>query len=166
VCGGGAEAGARITVGRKGWFSAMRLLKLVMPLSAGALAAAAFLGCTIGVERRSAPPVTTVPAATSTLTVRWLVSGTTDPGECAAAGADALELVVYDRTGAQVTTANEPCESFSLQLALPEDTYSADATLVDSSSNARSVTKRLDDIDVAAGTDLAIDVDFPASSLL
>jgi hypothetical protein len=107
-----------------------------------------------------------VPEATGTLTVRWLVAGTTDPGACASAGADALELVVYDAAGTEVATAKEPCESFSLTLSLPEGAYSADATLIDVGSNARSVTTRLNAIRVSAGTDLAIDVDFPGASLL
>lgn len=142
----------------------MRLLKLVMPLSACALAS---LGCTVGVEMPSRPPLEAAPTATSgTLTVRWLVSGTTDPAACASAGADALELVVYDQGGTQMATANEPCESFSLTLPLADGTYSADATLIDASSNARSITKRLDGIEIVTGTDLAIDVDFASSSLL
>ena len=135
----------------------MRLLKLVKPLFACALAAAS-LGCTVGVQAPPAPPVET--AATGTLTVRWLLAGTTDPAECDAEGVDAMELAVYDASGQQVATANEPCESFSLTLALAEGTYSADATLVDTGSNPRSPTKRLDGIDVVAGTDLAIDVAF------
>jgi hypothetical protein len=138
----------------------MHLLELVTPLFACALAAAQ-LGCTVGVQGPSGPPVETVPvAATGTLTVRWLLAGTTDPAECGAEGVDAMELEVYDPSGQQVATANEPCESFSLTLPLAEGTYSADATLVDTASNPRSPTKRLDGIDVVAGTDLAIDVAF------
>jgi hypothetical protein len=138
----------------------MPLLKLVVPLFVCALAAA-HVGCTLGVQGPSGPPVDTVPvAAAGTLTVRWLLAGTTDPAECNAEGVDALELEVYDASGQQVATANEPCESFSLTLSLAEGPYSADATLVDAASNPRSSTKRLDGIDVVAGTDLAIDVAF------
>jgi hypothetical protein len=81
----------------------MYLAKLVIPLSACALAAAS-LGCTVGVE--PAPP------------------------------------------------------------QLPDGSYTADVTLVDSAGNSRSVTKPLQAIEVVAGTDLAIDVDFPSSSIL
>jgi len=139
----------------------MHLFKLV--ISACALAAAS-LGCSVAVSPLEPPLVTTAPAGT--LTVRWLVAGTTDPGLCARYGATTLELVVYDAGGGEVATANAACESFSLTLALPEGSYSADATLVDPGARARSVTKPIQAIDIVAGTDLAIDLDFPPSSIL
>lgn len=37
---------------------------------------------------------------------------------------------------------------------------------MDAASGARSVTKPLSAIEVVAGTDIAIDLDFPASSIL
>lgn len=141
----------------------MYLAKLVIPLSACALAAAT-LGCAVGVDGPVGPPVAT--AAAGTLTVRWLVAGTTNGSLCGSYNATTLELVVYDAAGNQVTTANAPCESFSLTLALPDGTYSADVTLVDPAGNSRSVTKPLAAIEVVAGTDLAIDVDFPSTSIL
>ena len=141
----------------------MYLAKLVIPLSACALAAAT-LGCTVGVEAPVGPPVTT--AAAGTLTVRWLVSGTTDPSMCDANRASTLELVVYDAAGTQVATATAPCESFSLTLPLSDGTYSADVTLIDPAGNSRSVTKPLSAVEIVTGTDLAIDVDFPSNSIL
>ncbi len=141
----------------------MYLAKLVIPLSACALAAAT-LGCTVGVDDDVGPPVTT--AAAGTLTVRWLVGGTTDPSLCDSFRATALELVVYDAAGNQVSTTNAPCGSFSLTLPLPDGTYSADVTLVDPAGNSRSVTKPLSAVEIVTGTDLAIDVDFPSNSIL
>jgi hypothetical protein len=142
----------------------MRLLKLVTPLYACALAAT-LPCCSVGIGPE-APPVVAVPVATGTLTLRWTVAGAPDPSVCSAYGAPTLELVVYDASGAEVTTATAPCESFSLTLTLDEGSYSADATLVDLSSVARSVTKPLQDIAIVQGTDLALDVDFPTSSIL
>jgi hypothetical protein len=141
----------------------MHLIKLVLSsLSAGALAAL-ISSCSVGVE----PIVTTPPgAATGTVTVTWSVAGASQPSLCNAYGAASLELVIDDANGNEVTTVNAPCSDFSTTLTLAEGTYSAEATLVDSASNSRSVTKPLQDIDVVAGTDLAIDLDFPASSIL
>jgi hypothetical protein len=141
----------------------MYLAKLVIPVTACALAAAS-LGCTVGVDGPVGPPVAVVPAGT--LTVRWLVAGTTNASVCDSYGATTLELVVYDAAGNRVTTANAPCGSFSLTLTLPDGTYTADVTLVDSAGNSRSVTKPLAAIEVVGGTDLAIDVDFPSTSIL
>jgi hypothetical protein len=172
VCGGGTKvnqvwAGARGSRpdrrarGRKGRLTAMRVAALVVPLCACILAAPC-AGCTVGFE---GPPVTTTVAA-GTLTITWLVAGRSDPSLCAAYGASALELVVYDEAGAEVTTVNAPCESSSLTVTLPEGTYTAEATLVDAVSRARSTTKAITTFDVVAGTDLAISLDFPASSML
>jgi hypothetical protein len=111
------------------------------------------------------PAVVVVPA-TGTLTVRWTVAGTADPLMCSAYAASNLELIVYDESGTEIASANAPCHGFSVTMALPEGTYTAHATLIDSAGGARSTTKPLFAIDVVRGTDLAIDLDFPASSML
>ncbi len=138
----------------------MHPLTLAIPLLT-ALAGGA-LGCTVTAEQ----PVVTVPAASGTLTVHWTVAGAADPSVCGAYAATDLELVVYDESGTEVASTTGPCEGFSLTLALPEGTYSADATLIDPSGTARSTTKPLQAIVVVAGTDIAIDLDFPQSSIL
>ena len=138
----------------------MRIAALVVSLFACGLAASP-LGCTVGVE---VPPVAV--ATAGTLTVTWLMAGTTDPSLCAGYGASSLELAVYDAAGNPVTTVDAPCESFSLTVELPEGRYTADATLVDQASRARSVPKTLSAVDIVAGTNLTIDLDFPSSSML
>ena len=140
--------------------------RMVLPLAVAALAAAALAGCSVAVEPDNfAPPPTTLEAS-GTVTLDWLVAGRTDPGLCAAYGATHVELVVYDATGATVARQYARCESFSLTVPLPAGTYTADATLVDPNSNALSVTKPLEAIEVVPGTDLAINLDFPSSSML
>src|SRR5262249_19320939 len=146
-----------------GRFSAMHQLTLVLPLLAcvfGGMSA----GCTVTAS--PVPPVVTVPAATGSLTLRWHISGADDPAACSAYDATTLQLVIYDANGTEVTTVAAPCESFSTTVTLPEGTYSADATLVDPSGGSRTVTKPLLAIEIVAGTDLAIDLDFPAGSFL
>lgn len=143
----------------------MHLLTLVISLLSCALGASA-MGCSVGVSATPEPPIVTTPASTGTVTLRWLVAGTTSPTVCATFAATMLELVIYDAAGNQVATANAPCGSFAVTVELPEGSYTADATLVDDNSNARSVTKPLAAIEVVPGTDLAIDLDFPPSSIL
>jgi len=141
----------------------MHLLTLVIPLSTWALAGGA-LGCSVTATPPSA--VVTVPAATGTLTIHWTVAGASDPSVCSAYGATDLELVVYDESGTEVATTTGACEGFSLTLALPDGTYTADATLIEPNGTARSTTKPLQAIVIVGGTDLAIDLDFPQSSIL
>jgi hypothetical protein len=139
----------------------MDLVSLVIPLAACALSGAS-LGCSVSVER----PTVTAPVPAGTLTVRWLVAGGTDPGACAAFGASLFEIVVYDEAGNPVLSGNAACSNFAITVDLAEGTYSADVTLTDAAGSSRSTTKVLSAIDVVAGTDLAIDVDFPTSSIL
>jgi hypothetical protein len=139
----------------------MNLLALVIPLSTVSLAGGT-LGCSITAE----PPTIVAPASTGTLTVRWTVAGSVRPSMCGTFGATHLEVVVYDESGAEVTRATSPCAGFSVTLPLPDGTYSADVTLIDPAGGARSVTKPLHAIEIISGTDLAIDLDFPQSSIL
>jgi hypothetical protein len=143
--------------------SPMHLLSLVVPL-------ALFVPDTASVEAATGsgpePPVVTAPAPAGTLTLRWRVAGTTRPSVCDAYAATTFELVIFDAGGNRMATAYAPCASFALTLALPDGTYSAEATLVDPRANARSVTRQLAAIEVVSRTDLAIDLDFPPSSML
>jgi hypothetical protein len=139
----------------------MDLLTLVIPMSTLTLAGGT-VGCTVTTE----PPVVVAPAPTGTLTVRWSIAGAVHPALCNAYRATDLEVVVYDEAGAQVASTTFPCEGFSLTLPLPDGTYTADVTLVDPNGTARSTTKPLQAIVIVRGTDLAIDLDFPQSSIL
>jgi hypothetical protein len=139
----------------------MHQLTLVLPMLACAFGGA---GCSVTATRE--PPVVTVSPATGSLTLRWHFNGVDDPAVCSAYAATTLELVVYDETGSQVTTVNAPCETLSVSLALQDGTYSADATLVDAAGNSRTLTKPLHAIEVVAGTDIAIDLDFPSGSFI
>ena len=143
--------------------SPMRLLSLVVPLALSVLDAASVQAATgAGPE----PPVVTTPAPVGTLTLRWRVAGTTRPSVCDAYAATTLELVIYDAGGNRMATEYAPCASFALTLALPDGTYSAEATLVDPHANARSVTRQLAAIEVVSRSDLAVDLDFPPRSIL
>jgi hypothetical protein len=49
---------------------------------------------------------------------------------------------------------------------LPEGSYFADVTLVDSFDRSATLTETLDAIDIIGGTDLSLAVDFPVGSFL
>lgn len=145
----------------------MHLGKLVLSLSTCALMA---MGCTAVVD--IPPPVDTTPppvipvARNGSLTLRWLVASSRNPNLCAAYGGSTVELVVYDESGARVSTAMGACESFSLSLTLRPGTYTGEATLLDSRGNPVTTTKQLLALRVTPSTDLAVDLDFTQGSML
>jgi hypothetical protein len=146
----------------------MMVWKLMGPLTACALTLGTLCGCSLAVTPPGGgePPPDVTGASSGTLTINWSVAGTGDPGLCAMYRADQIEVVVYDASGAPVATANAPCANFSTTVPLAEGLYSADVTLVDQAGNAITTTKLLHALSVVGGTDLAVSIDFPQSSVL
>lgn len=101
-----------------------------------------------------------------TLTVEWTIDGRRDPIDCADFGVDRLELVVSNARGNLVEEVEPWCESFFVTVDLFEGRYFADATLVDSFDRSATLTVPIDAIDIIAGTDLVVQVDFPLGSFL
>ncbi len=100
-----------------------------------------------------------------TLTLRWTIDGISDPLDCVDFDVDRLELRLYE--GGDLLDEAEPfCEDFSTTIELLDGVYDGEATLVDSFDRAATFTEPLDDIDIIAGTELVIDVDFPIDSFL
>lgn len=110
-------------------------------------------------DRESAPVV-------GTLTINWTIDGQTNPDDCAAFGVDRMELVLYE-SGDYIVDEVEPlCEAFSTSVDMLDGIYYGDATLVDSFDRAATVTLPIDDIDIVAGTELVIPIDFSIDSFL
>jgi hypothetical protein len=101
-----------------------------------------------------------------TLTVEWTIDGGRDPIDCRDFGVDRLELVISDARGHLVDEVEPWCESFFVAVDLFEGRYFADATLVDSVDRSATLTLPIDAIDIIAGTDLIVSVDFPLGSFL
>jgi hypothetical protein len=100
-----------------------------------------------------------------TLTVRWSIDGLRDPLDCVDFGVDRMEIRLYER-GSLIDEIEPFCEDFTTTIELFDGIYDGDATLVDSRDFAVTLTEPLDNIDIIAGTDLLIDVDFPIDSFL
>jgi hypothetical protein len=143
----------------------MKLWKRSAGLWAGLLGAASLLGCTLqaGVSPGPPPPP---PDVTGSVTIRWTIAGSDSPVQCAYYAVDNLKLDIHDDTGASVTSIEASCEAFNVTVDLDPGTYNADATLVDVNDKPTSLSLPIDDIKVTTGTDLAIDIDFPARSML
>jgi hypothetical protein len=132
-------------------------------LGAGALALS-LSGCFISSDSDDGAVI--VLPASGALTVTWSIDMSQDPGVCSFYGADAFELVVYDDFDRLAAETIAPCERFSVTLDLPDGFYSADATMIDFADRPVTTTRTVHDIDVRAGSELVIDVDFPLGSLL
>ncbi|MEO7332294.1 MAG: hypothetical protein ABI193_27205 [Minicystis sp.] len=132
-------------------------------LCACSLLLAALNGCSVSADVNAAGGGSTAPTA-GTLTILSSIEGSTSPSECDFVAATDLELAVYE--GARlVTTVTSPCDFFEISVALSDGIYNADVTLLDN-GQAASTTLTLDTLRVAAGTDLQVEVDFPANSIL
>lgn len=106
------------------------------------------------------------PLPFGTLTVNWSIDGLRDPIDCEDFGVDRLELVIFDLAGNEVDELEPFCEAFGISVDLPEGSYFADVTLVDSFDRAATLTETLEALDIIGGTDLSVGVDFPVDSFL
>jgi len=106
------------------------------------------------------------PLPVGALTVEWSIDGQQNGFDCADFGADRLELVVYDPSGALVDELGPFCDSFIVSIDLVEGSYFADVTLVDFLDRSATTTKTIDAIDIIAGTNLTVAIDFPVDSFL
>lgn len=101
-----------------------------------------------------------------TLTVEWTIDGQQSGFDCADLGVDRMEVVIYDAAGGEIDEFEPFCESFGISMDLPEGRYFADVTLVDSLDRSSTLTETIERIDIIAGTDLEVAVDFPIDSFL
>lgn len=143
----------------------MNSRKVSAVLAGCALAVASLSGCFITTDTGPGPsPSPSLP--TGSLTVTWTVAGSHSPPACAQFGAYDLEIIILDRFRRPITTTHAPCTDFSATVDLPPGDYTAEVTLVDSSSRDVSTSLPLRDIEVKPSSDLTIDVDFPSTSRL
>jgi hypothetical protein len=106
------------------------------------------------------------PDPVGSVTVTWSIDGIQDPNDCIDFGVDRLELRLYTLRGDLIREVEPFCEDFAVTVDMTEGRYDGEATLVDSDDGSATITEPLDNIDIVAGTDLQIDVDFPVDSFL
>jgi len=137
----------------------MHVLKILGTMALIA-ASAMTSGCIVEADYDEPPP------DYGRLTVFYTIEGTTDPSTCDYYGVTDAELIIYNIRGAVVLEQYETCYDFQIGARLSEGTYDADLTLVDAANRARSVTKPLESLNIIEKTELTVDVDFPAPSML
>jgi hypothetical protein len=98
------------------------------------------------------------------LSVDWTLDDTDDPRACDDYDAYDLELIIYDERGGVAARISPACDEFGVSIDLLDGVYSLDATLIDRSGRDVSTTLELEDIDVYAGEDTPISLDFPQDS--
>lgn len=101
--------------------------------------------------------------ALGTLVVDWTVANTKDPNECAINGAASIDIVVTSRSGTQ-SEFQSGCEDFATPIALPPDSYSATAVLLDTRGVVRTTAVRIPSFNIYGGDQFVAPIDFPLVS--
>ncbi len=102
----------------------------------------------------------------STLTVRWTISGTTNPSECQKALAPTIEIRVFDIAGREIAAYEQACTTFATSITLNAGTYSASALLLGEVREPRTTEVAIAPFTLVGGDELITDVNFPADSFL
>ena len=101
-----------------------------------------------------------------TVTLAWTIGGSGDSAQCAAEGADQIEIDVYAQNGGQVGSYDEPCTDGSFVISLDAGRFSATAHMLDANGQARTTVVDIDPFDITDDTSFTVPVDFPISSFL
>jgi hypothetical protein len=100
-----------------------------------------------------------------TLAIDWTLDDSFDPRACDDFAARELELVIYDDRDGVVDRFQAPCDDFSAAVDLLDGVYSIDATLLDRLGDDVTTTVSIDGIDVYAGDETPVHIDFPLDSI-
>jgi hypothetical protein len=106
---------------------------------------------------------TTVVAGAGTLVVDWTVSGTKDPAECDASGAQDADVTVSSGNVVIGEFASD-CRNFSEAISLGPGTYDAQAVLLDSAGADRTTSIAIGPVQIFGGDQVVVPINFPASS--
>lgn len=131
--------------------------RLTAILASSAVAAAT--GCFVDTD----PPPPIIVDTSGSAIIRWSINGTFDPSQCLQFAVDRLQFTVFTLGGGFVGEFVAPCQDFSTRVDLRPGRYVADAVLVGVGGVATTVVA-IDPFTVIGGTDVVLEIDFPASS--
>jgi hypothetical protein len=97
--------------------------------------------------------------------VDWTLNDSKDPGQCAASGAQDLDVIVRNG-GVLIGDFVTSCEDFSESIRLGSGTYDVDAVLLDSAGNDRTTAVPIGPVQIFGGDQLVVPVNFPSDSFL
>lgn len=128
-------------------------------LAASFLALTALSGC-----GPSAGPGTVVVVGDGALVTDWTIEGAKDSRDCAAMGADSIDVVVSTAAGDVVGDFSAYCEAFAIDIQLAPGSYYGSATLLDAASRPRTTSVDLGDFRILGDDELHVPIDFPLDS--
>ena len=128
------------------------------------VAALALSGCVVsaGVDAGPGP-------GDGAITTEWSIGGAYGGSVCFDNYVSDIDIAIYDtRSGKFVTEVTFPCDAYAGTIdGLPDGVYDVEAFLIDETyGDAATTTAVVGAVDVYAGEESIIDVNFPASSFL
>jgi len=99
------------------------------------------------------------------LTLRWTISGSTDPTACDDSGSTVIDISVTDpNDGSEIAGFQQDCGAFETDIALAPGSYAASARLVDANGKATTTDVPVAPFTLNGNDTLVQDVDFPTNS--
>ncbi|HSU39150.1 MAG TPA: hypothetical protein VLJ38_06275 [Polyangiaceae bacterium] len=128
-------------------------------LAAACVALTALAGCTV-----DSGPSRVVVVGDGSLVVDWTIEGAKDSRDCAAMGADSIDVVVSTAAGDFVGDFGGYCEDFAVDIQLAPGAYYGSATLLDAAGRPRTTSVDLGSFRILGDDELHVPIDFPLDS--
>ena len=128
-------------------------------LFAGFVAFTALAGCVV-----DDGPSRVVVAGDGALVVDWTIESAKDSRDCAAMGADSIDVVVSTAAGDAVGDFSGYCEDFAVDIQLAPGSYYGSATLLDAAGRPRTTSVDLGSFRILGDDELHVPIDFPLDS--
>jgi hypothetical protein len=123
------------------------------------------VGCFFEASTDPGPPPVIVEPAPSQLTIRWTIDEVADPNVCSMGSTSDIDIVVTSMSGEPSGEFQARCEAFSTTIStLPAGDYQATARLIDSGGTVRTTPVSMAPFTLISGSNLVLDIDFPAAS--
>jgi len=127
--------------------------------SAGFVALMALAGCVV-----DEGPSRVAVVGDGALVVDWTIESARDSRDCAAMGADNIDVVVSTAAGDVVGDFSGYCEDFAIDIQLAPGSYYGSATLLDAAGRPRTTSVDLGNFRILGDDELHVPIDFPLDS--
>lgn len=146
------------------WLSVLALLPLGIAYGGKYAASAAPRGATAADAATAA--VDELPPGVGSLTVQWTISGRREPLDCGGLGIDRFRVSLTAVGGTATEPWDAPCDAFQTSLDLSPGAYSGEAVMVDRLDRPVTLSLPLDEVEVVAGREALVAIDFPMAAFL
>src|SRR3954466_4474990 len=128
-------------------------------LTAGVVGVTGLAGCVV-----DEGPSRVVVVGDGALVVDWTIEGAKDSRDCAAMGADSIDVVVSTAAGDVVGDFGGYCEDFAVDIQLAPGSYYGSATLLDAAGRPRTTSVDLGNFRILGDDELHVPIAFPLDS--